>query len=160
MIETGERLDLRFEVRAVVDGRQWTGRFADLITKPTIVSVYMRNNTSSCDKQIRQIEEVVERLDTLGCGVIAVSKDTPGSHLKYANKLGLAFPLVADPECQFAQATNSLVEKRMYGRVYQGPTRSAYLIDQRSVLRGVVEKVDAAGHGQQLLELAKIASGG
>lgn len=156
MIEIGEKVELDFRVRAVVNGEKWEGLMSALISKPTIVSVYMRNNTSSCDKQTQQMGEVAAELEKLGIELIGVSKDTPGSHLKYTSKLELDFPLVSDPEHQFAKATKSLVEKKMYGKTFFGPTRSAYLLDKQGVVRGIVEKVDSANHAAQLLALAAV----
>ncbi|MBC2606968.1 peroxiredoxin [Pelagicoccus albus] len=150
-----EKLDLSFPVKAVVDGEKWEGPFAELIKRPTVVSVYMRNNTSSCDKQTVQMQTVAEELDKKGIGLIGLSKDTVGSHLKYAAKHGLSFPLVSDPDHLFAQATDSLVEKKMYGKTFLGPTRSAYLLRDDLSLAAAVEKVTSAAHGDELLSLVK-----
>ena len=152
MVKVGDKLDLAFEVKAVVEGELWSGPFSDLIRRPTVVSVYMKNNTGSCDAQTLQLRDCCRQLAARGYGLIALSKDSVGSHRKYAAKAGLAFPLVSDPEHVFAKATDSLVEKRMYGRTFFGPTRSAYLVDPSGVVLGVVEKIDAKRHGEQLLE--------
>ncbi len=153
MVEVNETIDLDFPVRLVVDGEKRECVFSELITRPTIVSVYMRNNTSSCDKQTQQMQVAAAKLDAIGVGLVGLSKDTPGSHLKYACKLDLSFPLVSDPEHAFAKATKSLVEKKMYGKSFQGPTRSAYWIDPAGKVLGLVEKVDSANHAEQLLDL-------
>ena len=55
-----------------------------------------------------------------------------------------------DPDDLFAQATDSVVEKSMYGRKFQGPARAAYVIDRDGTVLAVVEKVDTAAHGEQL----------
>lgn len=152
MVKVGDRLDLDFVVKAIVDGELWQGRFADLITRPTVVSVYMKNNTGSCDSQTEQLGKQVAELDALGYGLLGVSKDTVGSHRKYSERNGLGFPLISDPDHAFARATDSLVEKRMYGRTFFGPTRSAYLLDPSGRVLGLIEKVDPKRHGEQLLE--------
>jgi len=156
MISVGETIDLSFSARAVVDGEKWEGPFSQLVNRPTVVSVYMRNNTSSCDRQSQQMGVVAAELDKQGIGLIGLSKDTPGSHLKYACKLELSFPLVSDPEHAFASATKSLVEKKMYGKTFLGPTRSAYLVNANGKVLGIVEKVDSANHAEQLRELVKV----
>lgn len=153
MIEVNDTLNLDFPVRLAANGEKRECNFRDLITRPTFVSVYMRNNTNSCDKQTQQMQVAAAELDGAGIGLIGLSKDTPGSHLKYACKLELSFPLVSDPEHAFAKATDSLIEKKMYGKTFFGPTRSAYLIDPDGRVRGVVDRVDSANHARQLLEL-------
>lgn len=149
MAKVGEKLDLEFSVAAVVDGEKRECRFSSLLDGPTLVSVYMRNNTSSCDRQTQQLREVADLLNKRGVGVIGVSKDTVGSHARYASKFELGFPLVSDPHHAFAKATNSLVEKKMYGKTFLGPTRSAYLLDGDGAVLGVIEKVDSANHAEQ-----------
>ncbi len=153
MISVGEKIDLSFEVKAFVAGERWIGSFSELVTCPTFVSVYMRNNTSSCDRQVQQLKEVAEELADKGFGLIGVSRDTVGSHSKYACKLELPFQLVSDPDYHFASAMDSLVEKKLYGRAYTGPTRSAYLIDSEGAVLGLVERVDSANHAAQLRSL-------
>jgi len=136
-----------------VAGERWSGSFSELVTGPTFVSVYMRNNTGSCDRQVQQLKEVAGELAARGFDLIGVSRDTAGSHLKYCCKLELPFTLVSDPDYRFALAVDSLVEKKLYGRVYTGPTRSAYLVDGEGVVLGLVEKVDSANHAGQLRAL-------
>ena len=155
MISLGETLDLDFEVKALLAGEKWQGPFNELLNGPTIVSVYMRNNTSSCDRQTQQMNEVAPELRAAGIGLIGLSKDTFGSHQKYACKLDLDFPLVSDPDHLFAKATKSLVEKKMYGKIFFGPTRSAYLVDVDGAVKGVVERIDSANHAEELRRLAK-----
>lgn len=154
MVKKGDSIDLDLPVKAVVDGEKWEGKLSELVARPTIISVYMRNNTDSCDTQARQLQEVADELDRLGVGLIGLSKDTPGSHLKYAGKLGLSFPLVSDPEHSFSEACDALVEKKMYGRTFMGPTRSAYYLSPQGQVLGVVEAVVPQRHGEQLLSLA------
>lgn len=155
MIKAGTILDLSFSVKVAIGGEKRDRVFAELLLRPAIVSVYMRNNTGSCDKQTQQMQRAAAELDKLGYGLIGLSKDTLGSHLKYAGKLGLSFPLVSDPEHAFAKATESLVEKKMYGKTFFGPSRSAYCIDASGKVLGIVESVDPARHAQQLLELVR-----
>ena len=51
MVTPGAKVELSFTVKAVIDGKICEGPFADLLAGNTVVSVYMRNNTGSCDRQ-------------------------------------------------------------------------------------------------------------
>lgn len=148
----GKKPKLSFEITAHVAGRTTQASFASLMQGPTIVSVYMRNNTSSCDKQAAEMGKVLKTVAKKGYRLIGVSRDTAASHAKYAAKHGYAFTLVADPEDLFSRALDSVVEKSMYGKKYLGPLRAAFLFDDSGRLVGVVPKVDSAAHGKQLLE--------
>jgi peroxiredoxin Q/BCP len=150
MVTPGVKIDLSFPVKAVVDGKIRECRFADLLAGETVVSVYMRNNTGSCDRQNAALIEVAAELRRKGVGLIALSRDTAPSHLRYASAKGIDYVLVSDPDDQFARATDSLVEKSMYGRRFMGPARAAYVLARDGTVRTVVPKVDAAEHAEQL----------
>jgi peroxiredoxin Q/BCP len=86
---------------------------------------------------------------------VAVSRDSCGSHLRYAAKKKLSYTLVSDPEDALARATDSLVEKSMYGRTYTGPARAAYVLEPDGTVLAVVEKVDTKDHAAQLRAVLK-----
>ena len=151
MIAPGKRLDLDFKLQVLRDGVAKEMTFADLLKRRTIVSVYMKNNTPSCDRQNESLAEHAAKFDRAGYDLIAISRDTCGSHARYAAKKGIAYTLASDPGDEFARATDSLVEKSMYGKKYLGPARAAYLFGADGKLIGLVPKVEAATHGQQLL---------
>jgi len=153
MKRVGDRLELDFEVKVVRPGATapQTVRFAELIAGPTVVSVYMRNNTGSCDKQNRTLAEASAAIQARGFAVVAVSRDTAGSHARYAAKHGIGYTLVSDPEDRFGQASDAIVDKQMYGRTFRGPLRSAWVLDGAGVVRAVIDKVEAGNHGEQVL---------
>jgi peroxiredoxin Q/BCP len=151
MISLGKKPKLNFTVEALIDGKVQKVAFSDLIDGPTLVSVYMRNNTSACDKQAAELGKNEKVIGRQGFKIIALSRDTCASHLKYAAKHGLKFTLVSDPDDLFAQAVDGIVEKSMYGKKYLGPARAAYLFGADGKLVGLVPKVEAATHGAQLL---------
>jgi thioredoxin-dependent peroxiredoxin len=150
MIITGQKLKTNFKLKVVRDGAQSEVVFKDLLTKPTIVSVYMKNNTGSCDKQNDSLAEHAGEFAKLGYNLVAVSRDTCGSHLKYAVKKKITYTLASDPDDAFAKATDSIVEKSMYGKTFEGPARAAYVIDTDGAVLAVIEKVDTKDHAAQL----------
>ncbi|HKL18367.1 MAG TPA: redoxin domain-containing protein [Halalkalibaculum sp.] len=153
MIETGKKIDTNFTLDVVKNGEEETVAFSDLLDRPTIVSVYMRNNTSGCDKQNKSLAEHADWFDKKGYNLVAVSKDTCGSHKNYAEKLDINYILASDPDYKFANATDSVVEKKMYGNTYEAPSRSAYVIDTDGTVLGIIEKVNTKDHAQELKEL-------
>ena len=153
MINTGEKINTDFTLDIVRDGEEQTVSFADLLDRPTIVSVYMRNNTSGCDKQNKSLAEEAGWFDEHGYNLVAVSKDTCGSHKNYAEKLGINYVLVSDPDYKFGEATGSVVEKQMFGNTYEAPTRSAYVIDTDGTVLAVIEKVNTKGHAAELKDV-------
>jgi peroxiredoxin Q/BCP len=150
MISKGKKLRAKFKLTIVQDGAVREVVFADLLTRRTIVSVYMKNNTGSCDKQNDSLAAHAAEFDRAGYNLVALSRDTSGSHLKYAVKKKISYVLASDPGDLFAQAADSIVEKSMYGKTYQGPARAAFVLDQDGTVLAVAEKVDTADHAAQL----------
>lgn len=153
MITTGDKIDLNFDVDVVQNGEQRALNFKELTDRPSVVSVYMKNNTSGCDKQNRSLAEHADWFDKKGYNLIAISKDTCGSHKRYAEKLEASYTLVSDPDYKFARATDSIVEKKMFGKTFAGPSRSAYVIDSDGTILGVIKKVNTKAHAEELKEL-------
>ena len=62
--------------------------------------------------------------------MLGISPDKPSKQLKFAEKYGLGFPLLSDPDHATAEAFGVWKEKSMYGKKYMGIERSAFLIDE------------------------------
>lgn len=155
MIDRGTKIDIDFTLDIVKDGEEKTVPFGELLDRPTIVSVYMRNNTSGCDKQNKSLAEHADWFDEHGYNLIAISKDSCGSHKNYAEKLGINYVLASDPDYKFAEATDSIVEKNMFGNKFEAPTRSAYVIDTDGTVKAIIEKVNTKDHASELKEMIK-----
>jgi thioredoxin-dependent peroxiredoxin len=153
MITIGSKIDTSFTLEIVRNGTTETVTFAELLDKPTLVSVYMKNNTGSCDKQNISLSGAQQDIAAKGVNLITISKDTCGSHKKYAEKHGINYILASDPELLFSKATDSVVQKSMYGKTYDGPSRSAFYIDTDGTVLGIIEKVDPQHHAAELLAL-------
>ncbi len=150
MIQPGRKLNTDFTLKIVRGGAQEERSFRELLTRPSIVSVYMKNNTGSCDKQNDSLAAHAAEFEKRGYQLIALSRDTCGSHLKYAAKKGIAYILASDPEDRFARAADALVEKSMYGKTFTGPARAAFVLDRDGTVLAVAEKVDTKDHAAQL----------
>jgi len=155
MVEIGEKITTDFTLKVVQEGEEKEVSFDELLDRPTIVSVYMRNNTGGCDKQNRSLADEAAWFDENGYNLVALSKDTCGSHKNYAKKLGISYTLASDPDYKFAGATDSIVEKKMYGKTFDAPTRSAYVIDTDGTVLGIIEKVNTKAHADELKELVE-----
>ena len=153
MIEIGSKINTDFTLKIVQDGEEKEVKFSDLLTRKTIVSVYMKNNTSGCDRQTLSLAENAQWFDEQETNIVAISKDTCGSHKKYATKQGINYVLASDPEYKFASATDSIVEKKMYGKTFTGPSRSAFVIDTDGTILGIIKKVDTKAHAEELKAL-------
>lgn len=150
MIETGQKIDTDFTLEVVKNGETKNISFNELLSRPAVVSVYMKNNTPGCDRQNESLADESDWFDKKGYNLVAISKDSCGSHKKYAEKKGINYTLASDPDYKFAEATDSIVEKNMFGNKYKGPSRSAYVIDTDGTVLAVIPKVDTKHHAKEL----------
>ncbi len=155
MIQPGQKIDTRLSLKVFRNGREEEVTLQDLLVRPAIVSVYMRNNTPGCDRQNDGLAAHAAEFDRAGYTLIALSRDTCGSHAKYAAKKGITYPLVSDPDDRFAKAADAIVEKSMYGRKFTGPARAAFVLAPDGTVLAVIPKVDTADHAGQLWEVVK-----
>ncbi len=81
-----------------------------------------------------------------------MSKDSQQSHAKFAAKLELAYPLLADGEQRLMKDLGAWVEKKLYGKVSMGARRSTFVSDANGKLIEVYPKVKAKGHAEQVLD--------
>ena len=128
-------------------GRRWTR--ADLLGSPTVIYFYPKDNTPGCTKEACDLQG---RLPDFGkTKVLGVSPDSAASHAKFAKRFGLAFPLLADTEHQLAEACGVWGEKSLYGRLFNGVTRSTFLLDENGKVTHVWNKVKVLGHAADIL---------
>ena len=87
----------------------------------------------------------------LGWKIIGISGDSCKSHVGFKVKYNLNFTLLSDPDKKLIEAFGAYGEKKNYGKVYLGIIRSTFLIDENGKVVKVYAKVNAAGHGDEVL---------
>ena len=153
MLSPGQKLAVDFPVKAVTNGVAKDVSFGDLLTRRTIVSVYMKNNTPSCDRQNESLAAHAADFDRAGYNLVGLSRNTCGSHVRYAREKHIDYVLVSDPDDNFARAADALVEKSMYGRSFVGPQRAAFVLDRDGTILAIAPRVDPANHAAQVKAL-------
>ena len=83
--------------------------------------------------------------------VIGVSKDSAASHQKFAEKHGLPFILLSDPELTAIQAYGVWQEKKLYGKVSMGVVRSTFVINENGMIEKVMPKVKPDTNAAEIL---------
>ena len=112
--------------------------------KKVVLYFYPKDNTPGCTRQACAFAGSYEAFKARDVVVIGVSKDSAASHAKFAQKYGLPFILLSDPELQAIKAYDVWQEKKMCGRVSMGVVRTTYLIDENGVIAAADGKVKAA----------------
>ncbi len=125
---------------------------------PVVLYFYPKDATPGCTTEACDFRDASEPLSKAKAVVLGVSPDTSASHRKFADKQGLNFPLLADPDKVVIGAYGVWKEKSMYGRTSMGVERTTFVIDRQGVIRRIFPKVKVAGHVAVVLStLAEIA---
>ncbi len=120
--------------------------------KKVVLYFYPRDNTSGCTREACSFNDNLTALKRRGAVVIGVSPDSVESHQRFADKYGLSFPLLSDPERVLIKAYGVWKEKTMYGRKVKGVERSTFVIDERGKITPVFRKVRVDGHTEEVLK--------
>ena len=112
---------------------------SDFRGRKVVLYFYPKDSTSGCTLQAQKFAELYGEFERRNVAVIGVSKDSESSHQKFAEKNGLPFVLLSDPELTAIKAYDVWQEKKMYGKVTMGVVRTTYVIDES----GNIEKTFA-----------------
>ena len=119
--------------------------------RKVILYFYPKDSTPGCTKQACSYSERLPQIREAGAVVLGVSKDSVASHRKFADKYGLAFTLLADPERKVIEAYDVWKEKKNYGKVSMGVVRTTYLIDEEGVIVQANDKVKTTEDADAML---------
>ena len=128
---------------------------ADFAGKRVVLYFYPRDNTPGCTRQACAFAGAYEAFQELDAVVIGVSKDSVASHQKFAEKYGLPFILLSDPELSAIQAYGVWQEKKLYGKVSMGVVRTTFVIDGNGVIEKVMPKVKPDTNAEEILNYLK-----
>jgi len=116
-------------------------RLSSLKGQRVVVYFYPKADTPGCTQQSCNLQDAFPQLKKLKATVVGISPDPVDKQLKFADKYGLKFPLLADTDHAVAEAWGVWGEKSLYGRKFMGIVRSAFVVDEKGKLSGVFYKV-------------------
>lgn len=125
----------------------------DFLGKRIVLYFYPKDNTPGCTKQACAFAGAYAAFEKLGVVVIGVSKDSTASHQKFADKHGLPFVLLSDPDATMIQAYGAWHEKKIYGRIGFGVMRVTYIIDVEGNIAHVMPKVKPDTNAAEILAM-------
>jgi len=124
---------------------------ASLRGKPVVLYFYPKDDTPGCTVQACSIRDSWGEFERRGAVVLGVSPDGVASHVKFKQKYGLPFPLLADTGHEVAEAYGVWVEKSMLGKKYMGIERSTFVIAPDGTVVKVMRKVKPDEHTDDVL---------
>jgi thioredoxin-dependent peroxiredoxin len=115
-----------------------------------LVFFYPKANTPGCTQQACALRDIAGQVgDT---AIIGISPDKPAAQLKFDDKYGLGYPLLADVDHAVAEAYGVWKQKSNYGKTYMGIERSAFLVDAKGTIEQAWYKISPKDTPVKLLE--------
>jgi peroxiredoxin Q/BCP len=128
-----------------------TVKLSSLRGKPVVLYFYPKDDTPGCTKQACGIRDAYGEFERAGAVVLGVSPDDESSHVKFKEKYGLPFTLLADPGHAVADEYGVWGEKTYAGRSYMGVNRSTFVIGEDGTVRKVMHNVKPDTHADDVL---------
>jgi peroxiredoxin Q/BCP len=126
-------------------------RLSGLRGKPVVLYFYPRDDTPGCTTQACGIRDSYGEFEERGAVVLGVSPDGEQSHVKFKEKYGLPFTLLADPDHEVAEAYGVWKEKTFGGKKYWGVERSTFVIDEDGKIAKAMLRVKPDTHTEKVL---------
>ena len=126
-------------------------RLSDFRGKPVVLYFYPKDDTPGCTTEACNFRDDYSAYQKAGVVILGVSPDTVKSHVKFKEKHGLPFPLLADADHKVCELYDVWALKKFMGREYMGVLRTTFLIDETGKIVRVFEKVKPAEHSSELL---------
>ena len=126
-------------------------RLSGLRGKPVVLYFYPRDDTPGCTTQACGIRDAYGEFEERGAVVLGVSPDDEQSHVKFKEKYGLPFTLLADPEHEVSEAYGVWKEKNFGGKKYWGVERSTFVIDEDGKIAKAMLRVKPDTHAEKVL---------
>jgi peroxiredoxin Q/BCP len=135
---------------SLLDQHGNTVKLSSFKGRKVLVYFYPKADTPGCTQQSCGMRDILG--DIGDTAVLGISPDKPTKQLKFDEKYGLGFPLLADEDHAVAEAYDVWTEKSMYGRKYMGILRSAFLIDEKGKIAEAWYKVSPKDTPANLLK--------
>jgi peroxiredoxin Q/BCP len=126
---------------------------SDLKGRAYILFFYPRANTPGCTAEACSLNDKISELRKKGFEIFGVSEDTPAKQLKFMEKYGFTYDLLADTEHQLIDAYGVWGPKKFMGKEYDGLHRTTFIVDANGIISHVINKVRTKDHADQILEL-------
>jgi peroxiredoxin Q/BCP len=118
-----------------------TVRLGDLHGRRVVLYFYPRDDTPGCTAQACGFRDVYDELQREGAVVLGISPDDEAAHVKFKEKYGLPFTLLADPDHEAAERYGVWVERTQYGKKRMGIQRSTFIVDEDGNIAAAMRNV-------------------
>jgi thioredoxin-dependent peroxiredoxin len=111
--------------------------------KPVVIAWFPKAFTGGCTKECKAMKEQGDEIRKYNVAYFTASVDDAEQNKKFAESLGLDFPILSDPTKETAKAYGVLNERGM-------ANRWTFYIDQNGKIAHIDKKVNTETHGKDI----------
>jgi peroxiredoxin Q/BCP len=142
--ETVFSFELKDHLANTVTEKNFTGKW-------TVLYFYPKDSTPGCTTEACDFRDNLSDYEALETQVYGVSKDSEKSHINFATKQNLNFPLIVDTDLTLIKGFDIWKLKKNYGKEYMGTVRSTFIIDPEGKIAKRYNNVRVKGHVEKIL---------
>ena len=136
-------------------GEGGTVTLADFKGKNLVLFFYPKANTPGCTREAIAFSALKPAFTKANTALVGVSADPVKAQSAFIKKHGLKTDLASDETHTMLEAYGVWGEKSMYGRTFQGITRTTVLIGPNGRIARIWPKVKVDGHADEVLAAAR-----
>ena len=119
--------------------------------RTVVLYLYPKDDTSGCTIEACEFRDMFPNFIGSDAVILGISPDDVASHQKFKAKYNLPFTLLVDENHALAEQLGIWVEKQFMGNRYMGVQRTTYIIGADGAVQYVFEKVNPAGHAEEVM---------
>ncbi len=127
-------------------------RLSDYYGRKVVLYFYPKDNTPGCTRQACAFAGAYAGFKSMNIAVIGISRDSVSSHQRFAEKYGLPFVLLSDPDRKAIEAYGVWQEKKNDGKVSMGVVRTTFIIDEEGCIEKIMRKVKPDTNAGEILD--------
>lgn len=127
-------------------------QLSNLRGKTVVIYFFPKADTPGCTKESCEFRDASKKFAKLNAEIVGISPDKEPAQQRFAEKYGLPFTLVPDPDHSIAESYGVWKQKSFMGRKYMGIERGTFVVDPEGKIAKVFEKVKVTSHVAKVLE--------
>jgi peroxiredoxin Q/BCP len=145
---------------SLLDQNGVTRSLGDYAGQWLVLYFYPKDDTPGCTTEACNFRDERDAIAEFGnAAVVGISKDNVRSHKKFAEKFGLNFTLLSDPDHATIEAYDSWKPKKFMSREYIGTERNTFIISPTGEIAREYRGVDPKAHAAQIIADLKTLQG-
>jgi peroxiredoxin Q/BCP len=128
-----------------------TVSLSDFSGKRLVLFFYPRADTPGCTREAIDFTRLASAFAESQTAVLGISADAPKAQEAFRDKHELSVPLVSDEQHRVLEAYGVWGEKSMYGRTFQGISRTTVLVGGDGRILRIWRNVKVDGHADAVL---------